>query len=88
MRTTLFDLRPEPKPPRQKPRVLMHVFDAGPGEETWGIVRFQCLKCGDETDWMRVETMTEAKRGIPCPKCNNGYDWHRNDPSLLVERIK
>lgn len=71
-------LFPELVPPRRAPRVLMRVADAGPP----GAV-FECAKCGHRTDWLRVwyagsenpreegeMTMSEAKRGIPCPKCN------------------
>lgn len=56
----------------------MGVMDAGePG------CRFRCRRCGHETDWIGVWsvkdgwertdqplTLTEAKRGVPCPKCN------------------
>lgn len=61
---TLFDL------PRAKPRKLMHVFDAGPAETGGHMIRFHCARCDHETDWMLVATVTEAKRGIPCPRCN------------------
>lgn len=62
-----------PKKKRTKPRVLMHVFDAGncggcdDGEHD---VCFECRKCGHQTDWVRVRTVTEGRRGVPCPKCN------------------
>lgn len=55
------DLIP-PRPPRKK---LMHVCDAGEGA-----VRYICHRCGLKTDWMVERTVTEAKRGIPCPACN------------------
>lgn len=71
------DMFADLKPPRQKPRKLMHVFDAG-NEVGCGsagssrhVVRFKCYRCGHETDWMLVETVSEAKRGIPCPQCND-----------------
>ena len=54
-----------PKPQRQKPRVLMHVSDAG-----CGFTQFTCNKCGHETDWLIFDSVSEAKRGMPCPKCN------------------
>lgn len=52
-------------------RHLMHVCDAG---EMDGVdsVRFRCSKCGLETDWLKEESITKAKRGIPCLKCNTG----------------
>ena len=58
-----------PKPPRKMRGQLMHVCDAGEGE-TKRIVQFQCPKCEYESAWYEVDTVTEAKRGIPCPKCN------------------
>jgi hypothetical protein len=67
-----LDLFPETKPPRAKPRVLMHVSDAGgtgPPDDNW--CRMQCVRCNAETDWINFETVTEAKRGIPCPACNS-----------------
>ena len=52
----------------------MHVSDAGDCCTAGGgdavIVQFKCARCGHETDWMEVATATEAKRGIPCPRCN------------------
>jgi len=65
----LFEIEPEPPKPRQKPRKLMHVIDAGPGFDKKDMVLFKCGHCGHEPDWMLCG-MTEAKRGIPCPKCN------------------
>lgn len=62
MSKSLFD---NPPKPRAKPRVMMHVIDAGDG-----MAQFGCRKCGHETDWESVESVTVAKRGIPCPKCN------------------
>lgn len=58
------------KPPRAKPRVLMHVSDAGNGSEGKPICVMRCSKCGAETDWLEFDTVTEAKRGIPCEVCN------------------
>lgn len=53
------------KPPRRKPRVLMRVSDAGDGR-----AQFTCSKCGHVSEWLEVDTVTEAKRGLPCPNCN------------------
>lgn len=61
------------KPPRAKPRKLMHVCDAGgcsSEDGTGALVRMACRRCGHETGWMVLETVTAAKRGIPCQKCN------------------
>ncbi len=64
------DLFPDLKPPRRKPRKLMHVCDAyGDGPEDVHVC-FRCSRCGHETDWIDGLTVTEAKRGIPCPMCN------------------
>ncbi len=30
----------------------------------------RCASCGAETDWLIFDTVTEAKRGIPCETCN------------------
>ncbi len=69
MRKTL-DLFPDLVEPRARRRHLMHVCDAGgdgPGSQ---IVRFSCAKCGHESEWMQGLMVTEAKRGIECPRCN------------------
>ncbi len=61
--------------PRRPKRVLMHVFDAG-GNHDGGdpdyevIARFECTRCGGKTDWLQIENVTTAKRGIPCEACN------------------
>jgi len=64
----------ELKPPRKAPQKLMHVCDARGdccGDDGSGAtVRMQCVRCGYETGWLDFLTVTEAKRGIPCPKCN------------------
>jgi hypothetical protein len=61
----LFPETIEPKPPRAKPRFLMHVSDSGQG-----FYQFTCKKCLTESDWLIVDTVGEAKRGLPCPNCN------------------
>lgn len=50
---------------RRPPRVLMHVMDAGDVG-----VQFRCARCGHETGWISGLTVTKAKRGLPCPDCN------------------
>jgi len=53
------------KRPRRKPRIMMHVIDAGAEA-----IEFKCNKCGF-SDWYENDfTIPEAKRGEPCPKCN------------------
>lgn len=59
------DLFPGTKPLRARPRVLMHVSDAGDC-----IAKYRCAKCGAESGWLPFATITEAKRGIPCEACN------------------
>ena len=61
---TMFDV----SRPRAKSRVLMHVIDAGAYLDDKDNVKFAC-KCGYESEWM-VMRFAEAKRGVPCPKCN------------------
>jgi DNA-directed RNA polymerase subunit RPC12/RpoP len=73
---TTTDLFPGPKPPRAQPRVLMHVSDAadchtGKADDLGKpMCRMTCARCGAETDWLIFDTITEAKRGIPCEACN------------------
>lgn len=56
-----------PKPPR--PYIWrMHVIDvANDGPAT---VKMRCQRCDHVSDWIAFETVTEAKRGAPCPECN------------------
>jgi len=65
----------ELKPPRKAPQKLMHVCDAGnsscgPVDGSSAVVKFSCRRCGHESEWLFGFTVTEAKRGIPCPVCN------------------
>jgi hypothetical protein len=79
------DLFPGTKPPRAKPRVLMHVCDAGQvhtgQSEDLGkpLCRMRCVRCGSESDWLVFDTVTEAKCGIPCEACNEPSRHHRKD---------
>lgn len=59
-----------PAGPRAKPRVLMHVSDAGEREDGQQICVMTCSRCGAVTDWLPFATMAKAKRGIPCEDCN------------------
>lgn len=67
-----IDLLGIPPKPR-RPRVWrMQVADAGhlPGGAVKGI-RFECSRCGHDTDWIEDRwTITENRRGLPCPCCN------------------
>ena len=64
----LFELPARPRAPRQW---RMHVIDAGYGDDRHHhLVRMACQRCGHETDWFVVRTVTEGKAGKPCPLCN------------------
>ena len=65
------DLFPETKVQRAKPRVMAHVFDAGCSCET-NLARFECKRCGWQSEWLSVASISDGKRGIPCPTCNIG----------------
>lgn len=64
------------KPPRARPRVMMKMTDAGnagyrlTGWKTDRGANFECLKCGHDDGWTFNLTITEIRRGLPCPKCN------------------
>lgn len=51
-------------PPRPR-RVLAHVVDAG-----HKAAEFAC-RCGWR-EWQPVQSVSQAKRGVPCPVCNAG----------------
>lgn len=57
--------------PRARPRVLMHVSDAGEREDGQHICVMTCRRCGAVTGWLPFANMTEAKRGVPCQACNS-----------------
>lgn len=68
-------LFPKEEIPRSKPQRRMHVADAGQGS-----IRFVCGHCGHDTGWVRDEwTVTENRRGHPCPKCNAPTQEPRHD---------
>jgi len=70
MRPTLFD---KLVLPRSAPVKRMHVADAGqlPGGAKG--IRFACSRCGHDTGWIADEwTITQNRRGLPCPQCNKG----------------
>lgn len=57
-------------PPRKTRGYLMHVTDAGIGEAGGHNCFLTCARCGAESGWLKFDTVTEAKRGLPCPRCN------------------
>jgi hypothetical protein len=57
--------------PRRAPVRRMHVAEAGhlPGGQPG--IRFECGRCGYDTGWIYdTETVSENRRGLPCPNCN------------------
>lgn len=60
-----LDLFPQEPIPRAKPRVMMHIIDAGAD-----LALFECGRCGYDTDWLPYGSWSDAKRGMPCPHCN------------------
>ena len=61
--------------PRKKNEWLMHVTDCGDGNygaqnDNEQFVLLKCNRCGNESGWITLPSVTAAKRGIPCPKCN------------------
>ena len=59
----LFD-----KPNRRPRRRLMHVTDVR--NDAYCVVEMSCSKCGYQSGWIACRTITEAKCGLPCPRCN------------------
>jgi len=62
---------------RAKPLVRMHLTDAGDSGCVMNppdayIACFKCHKCGHSVKWVQVNTTPEGRRGLPCPKCNDG----------------
>lgn len=56
----------------RRPRIArMHVVDAGVGPRGGHHCRFVCGRCGTDSGWVVVATITEAKRGLPYPTCND-----------------
>ena len=61
--------------PRKKREWLMHVVDCANGncgelEDGEQVVAMKCARCGHESGWISLPSVTAAKRGLPCPKCN------------------
>jgi hypothetical protein len=62
------DLFPVPRAARAKPRVLMHMIDAGYIDAIGDALVMRCDRCGHTTEWMPEEP--GDKRGRACPICN------------------
>lgn len=61
--------------PAAKRTVRMRVIDAGhlPGGAKG--IQFECSRCGHDTGWIADEgTISENKRGLPCPSCNHAKE--------------
>lgn len=59
-----------PSPPRVVPVKRMHVNDAGNFPDGSRAAQFRCDRCGAKSEWQRIASVSEAKRGIPCLTCN------------------
>lgn len=63
------------RPPRRRPRVMMHVVDAGHSDGRNGFagpcVELECAQCGHNTGWVPSGPVWKEKRGRPCPNCND-----------------
>lgn len=64
-----LDLFPGTKPPRAKPRVMMHGVDFG-YDGPWTLAHVVCGRCGHDGDWLIFDNDSDARRGAPCPACN------------------
>ena len=68
------DMFPGTKPPRAKPRVMMHLRDAGQSDGRGPVYEYECGRCGHNTGWI---AKPDGPRGghlhhrvHPCPNCN------------------
>jgi DNA-directed RNA polymerase subunit RPC12/RpoP len=48
----------------------MHVIDAGQADGAPLLAYFRCVRCSYEPGWMEIASITEGRRGLPCPTCN------------------
>lgn len=61
--------------PRTPPVKRMRVSDAGLSGSGHKVIKFTCPHCGHCTGWIKDEwTLTENRRGQPCPSCNSKSD--------------
>lgn len=61
------------KPEERRKRILRaHVTDAGEGQgdHPYG-AEFKCNRCEWESGWFCFDNITEIRRGLACPNCNN-----------------
>lgn len=67
------DLFPEIRKIRNKPRVLMHFTNVSINDCVGSpiLADMKCSRCGHNDGYWEFDTVTEVKRGIPCPVCNN-----------------
>jgi len=57
--------------PRRAPIKRMHVADAGHDPSGTKSIRFECRRCGHDTGYVDdIWTISENRRGHPCPVCN------------------
>jgi len=57
--------------PRRKPRIMMHVTEAGQSN-SGKVIQFECSKCLYNTGWLDDNhSLSTNKSGMPCPRCNN-----------------
>ena len=61
--------------PKATPVKRMRVADAGHLTIGTKGIRFTCPHCGHDTGWIEDRrTISENKRGLPCPCCNADED--------------
>lgn len=71
------DLFPETKRPRSPRRVMMHVYevaDTSDEPQSRETCKMRCRRCKAVTGWKHFDTITEARRGIPCETCNKAKE--------------
>lgn len=56
--------------PARPRRVMMRVADAGAAPGKGHMARLTCVRCDHDAGWLHFDTVSEVKRGLPCPKCN------------------
>lgn len=58
--------------------VRMRAIDHGeapslmPGWKTANGAHFRCWRCGHDAGWLFNMSVSEVRRGVPCPECNEG----------------
>ena len=77
-----LDLFRELKLPRKPYLKRMRVKDAGELPDGKKGIQFVCPHCGHDTGWCYDEhTVTENKRGLPCPSCNEQQTGNNHAPA-------